>query len=146
MKIIGYLIGGAFLVITLLGPAIGLYLVSKDTVAAWRYSGTEQAQIIDCRSFRAGGQNARYNRVPVVRRPSGKTLSGTVDEIRYFWECDNQIGTTVEVIYDTNNPDNAKINTFLEMWFLPIVIGAVNLIWYAAVIVGYSRKYRNRNQ
>lgn len=146
MKIIGYLIGGALLFMVLIGPAIGLYLVSKDTVAALRYDGSEQGQIIDCRSVRAGGQNSRYNRVPVVQRPSGQTLSGTVDEIRFFRECDDQIGTIVEVLYDTEAPDNARINTFLEMWFLPIVIGAVNLIWYAAVIVGYARKYRNRNQ
>ncbi|MCK0154387.1 DUF3592 domain-containing protein [Alcanivorax sp. S6407] len=146
MKIIGYLIGAAFLSMILLGPAVGLYLVSKDTFAALSYTGTEQGEIVDCRSFRTGGQNSRYSRVPVVQLGSDRTISGTVDEIRYFWECDDQIGTTVEVIYDIQNPSNAKINTFIEMWFLPIVIGAINLIWYSAVIAGYVRKYRNRGR
>lgn len=145
MKIIGYLIGGALLGLVLLGPATGLYLVSKDSFAALHYDGTQMVEIVDCRSFRAGGQHSRYVRVPVVRRPTQSTLSGSVDEVPYLWECDDHIGTYVEVIYDLKNPEHAKINTFVEMWFLPLVIGAVCLLWYGAIAIGYVRKYRRRH-
>lgn len=146
MKIIGYLIGGALLTLVFLGPGTGWYLASKDTFAALHYDGVEQAEIIDCTSIRSGGQNSRYVRVPIVRRPSGKTLSGSVDEIRYFWECDDQIGTSVEVVYDIDHPDKAKLNTFIEMWFLPILIGVICLIWYSAIVIGYIKKYRHRKK
>lgn len=143
MKVLGYFIAGLFLAFILFGPAVGWYLVSKDTFSALTYEGSEEAVITDCTSIRNSGQRSSYRRVPVVILNSGKRVPGSVDEIRFLWECDDRVGDSVEVIYDLQNPERAKINTFLEMWFLPVVLGIVCLIWYAAIMIGYMNKYRS---
>lgn len=141
-KIIGYGIGSLFVIGLLFGPGLGFYLGSKDTFKAIQYEGKTQGKIVKCQSIRISNSNkVRYNRVPVVETITGTIVKGTIDEIKYIWPCDKQIGKVVEVLYDKNKPTKAKINTFLEMWFMPLLLFIICCIWYSAVIIGYIKKY-----
>jgi hypothetical protein len=141
-KILGYTIGSLFVIGLLFGPGLGLYLGSKDTLKAINYDGKTQGKVIKCQSIRISNSNkARYNRVPIVKTQSGSIVKGTIDEIKYIWPCDKQIGKIVEVLYNKEEPSQAKINTFLEMWFLPLLLFLICCIWYSALIIGYIKKY-----
>jgi hypothetical protein len=142
-KIIGYLIGTSFVLGLLLGPLVGFYFVSKDTFKALQYSGKTHGQVEECTSVRiASSSQTRYRRVPKVRLDSEKLVMGTVDEIPFFFVCDDQIGKRVEVVYDLKNPQEAKINTFLEMWFMPLLLFLVCVVWYPFVIKGLFKKIK----
>ncbi|UDL05590.1 hypothetical protein [Marinobacter sp. CA1] len=41
---------------------------------------------------------------------------------------------------------NATINSFHQMWFLPMVLATVCLVLYPAMINGYVKKYRRWQQ
>ncbi|MFT6068435.1 MAG: hypothetical protein ACJAT2_000202 [Bacteriovoracaceae bacterium] len=144
-KTLGYIFGALFLLAFLVGPAAGLYFVSKDTIESLGYSGRAMGVIEGCTSIRVKGSNSvKYNRVPKVRLKSGQIVRGTVDEIRFLYVCDDRVGDEVEVRFDLKKPTNAKLNTFHEMWFLSIVLLIVNLIWYPACIIGYRKKLKSK--
>ncbi len=139
VKTIGYLM----IIGVLGGPLFGLYSVSHETIEFQQYSGRETGVVIKCYSKRISGSSARYKKVPIVMRPDGDLIYGQVDEIRFFYECEDQINKEVELIYDENNYKRVKINTFLEMWFLPLVLGLVCLILFPSFYFGYKKKLKN---
>jgi hypothetical protein len=144
-NLIGSLIGGLFVLGLLLGPGVGLYLVSRDTIRAMQYEGKSQGIVESCTSIKTGSSSqTRYHRVPKVRLDSGQLILGTVDEVRFLWVCEDQVGRVVEVLYDRNNPKKAKLNTFLEMWFMPSLMLILCVIWYPLVIKGYLKKIRRK--
>ncbi len=63
--------------------------------------------------------------VPVVefQTNSGKTIivEGTVDNISLTKNICSS-GERVEIIYDPEDPKNAVINTFAELWFAPLLL------------------------
>ena len=146
-KAIGIIIGALFVIGILGGPVVGLYFVSKDSLTALSYGGRAVGTVIDCTSIRVkGSPSSKYNRVPKVRLESGQVVRGTVDEIRFFYVCDDRVGSKVEVRFDLKNPKKAKLNSFHEMWFLTLVLFIINLIWYPAVFLGYSKKLKSKRR
>lgn len=142
-KFIGGFIGYLFVAMIVLGPGFGLYHASKETIKALAYSGRAEAEIVGCSTFTDGRNsngNLRYITVPHARMQSGQIVNGTVDEIRFIYRCKNQIGKKVNVLFDEDRPSQAKLNTFLEMWFLPLIIGVICLLVYSALIAGYLKK------
>jgi hypothetical protein len=135
-KLIGYLILLAFLG----GPLFGLWYVSKEPIEFLGHDGRESGEVIRCSSKRLSGSSSRYIKVPVVKRPSGQLVYGTVDEIRFISECDDLVGKTLPIIFDRNNPEKAKINTFLEMWFQPALMFLLCLVIYPASYMGHKKK------
>lgn len=128
------------IVILIVGaPAIGFYFVSKDSFQALTFEGKAQGSIRECTSVRSG---TKRRRVPVVEYLSGLKVQGTVDEINYVFLCNDQIGKSVEVLYNTEKPEEAKINTFLEMWFLTSIFGIICLVWYPYAISYYIKKFK----
>ena len=145
-KAIGYLIGLSFVVGIIFGPALGLYWASKETFTALSYDKKETAIIENCRSIRSKGVgrrgSKRFKRVPVVTLQSGQKVIGKTGEVRFFWRCNDQVGKKVEVLYDEKTPTKAKINTFFEMWFSPIIMLLVCAVVYPALVMGYIKKFR----
>lgn len=142
-KIITYIIFGAIGAFFLLGPGIGLYFVSKGPIEALSYQGREVGVVEACRSKRIyAGNDVRYIRSPIVRLPDGRTVRGTVDEVRFFYPCDNLIGQKLSVRYDLNNPKKARINTFHQMWFGSLPIALVCLLLYGVLGAGFLWKKR----
>jgi hypothetical protein len=60
-----------------------------------------------------------------------------------------QIGDVVPVIYPRDNPDDAEIDTFLDVWIWPIAMagfGALVLLFgFAAFAVSFFRRNTNRD-
>jgi hypothetical protein len=47
-----------------------------------------------------------------------------------------KVGEEVEVLYDPQNPTDARINTFIQMWLGPLVIGGVGLVFLSLGVAG----------
>lgn len=142
-KIIGYIIFSLIGICFLLGPAVALYFISKGPIEALSYEGRAVGVVEDCRSKRIyAGNNSRYIRSPVVRLPDGQKVQGTIDEIRFLYRCDDLIGTELPVRYDLNNPKNARINTFHQMWFGVLPIGLVCFLLYSVLGMGFFKRKR----
>jgi hypothetical protein len=57
------------------------------------------------------------------------------------------IGAKVPVRFMPNNPDEARIDSFMENWFLPVLLGGMGLLFFSLGIgatVAAIRKARNR--
>ena len=52
------------------------------------------------------------------------------------------IGETVEVLYDAGNPNAARINTFFQLWFVPIMLTGMGLIFGAIGAGGFVAVFR----
>jgi len=83
--------------------------------------------------------------VPVVRfrTADGKeiTFEGSMDN-RGKLTQQYDAGQSVEVVYDPKHPANAKINTFAEFWFAPLllwIIGAAFIFFPPFTIWKYYR-------
>ena len=142
-SLIGYLIGGAFVVLILFGPiGVTIYYVQDAANALINYE-SDMATIERCESTRQGsGSKVRYKRVPVAITDSGTTVKGQMDEIRWVYKCNDMIGDRVPVLIDPTNSKKGHINTFWQLWFMPLLFLAISIFYYPLVIKGYIKKYK----
>lgn len=139
-SIIGYLIGGVFVLLILFAPiGVTSYFVYNFANALLNYE-SDTAQIIRCESKRLSGSSARYKRVPVAITDSGNTIKGSMDEVRWVYKCNDLIGKKVKVLVDPNNKNKGHINSFWQLWFMPILFLIISLIYYPFIIKAYIKK------
>jgi hypothetical protein len=50
------------------------------------------------------------------------------------------------IIFNPSNPDGAEINSFLQIWFIPLVMGSIGLAWsfVAVVLLFFERRISRR--
>jgi hypothetical protein len=60
---------------------------------------------------------------------------------------DYKKGESVEVLYDPQNPEDARLNTFMELWFGSLAVGAFGLLCLGAGIgtLVYERTRRTKS-
>ena len=144
-SLLGYFIGGVFVVLILFGPiGVTSYFVYNLSHALLNFE-PDTAEIVRCESNRLSGSSARYKRVPVAVTQSGNTIKGSMDEVRWIYKCNDLIGKKVNVLIDPNNKNKGHINSFWQLWFMPILFLIISLIYYPAVIKAYIRKLKKRN-
>lgn len=129
-KIITSLFVGLICAFFLIAPGFGLYLASKDSLAAMRYEGRETGLVTACRSKRMLPNNTAMTTAPVVQRENGNIIYGKVDEIRFLLPCKALIGDTVPLRYDIVRPHKVQIATFHQMWLQPLFVGLISFILY----------------
>ena len=93
----------------------------KNTLNLLSNSRKTFGRIIDIEEEKR--RNGGYMYSPVI-----KYKSVTGDE--YIYDSNTKTGYTsykigqeIELIYDKNNPQNARVNSFLDIWFLTIIMG-----------------------
>lgn len=93
----------------------------KNTLNLLSNSHKTLGRIIDIEEEKR--RNGGYMYSPVI-----KYKSVTGDE--YIYDSNTKTGYTsykigqeIELIYDKNNPQNARVNSFLDIWFLTIIMG-----------------------
>ena len=144
-KLIGYTIGGIFVIMLTFGPLVFVYFSWKDTIRALSYDSSEMVTVTECVSERLSGNRSRYRRVPVGYLSSGEKVKGTMDEIRFLTKCNDLVGTELEVLFDSKKPTHSKFNTFFEMWFMAIVSLLVAAPYYFVFVRGAIKKYKKNS-
>lgn len=113
LSILFLLVGTPFVVVSIIILLNTLNLLSNSYKTLGKITGINEE-----RQSKGG-----YMYSPVI-----KYKSDTGDEYVYSSATKTgyssyKIGQEVELIYDKNNPQNARVNSILDIWFLPIFMG-----------------------
>ena len=63
-----------------------------------------------------------------------KIESNTSSPIETF-----EVGDTIEIFYDPNNPYNAKINSFVQLWFIPTFLSLLGILFVILTLINYRK-------
>jgi hypothetical protein len=55
-------------------------------------------------------------------------------------------GEEVEVRYTSGKPQEARINTFVQLWFIPMVWGIIGIVWVVIGVIGTVLARRKRDK
>jgi len=118
--------------LVLLGIAVFLFLKTKRLLSVGK---TAKGKIVDVVKKESQDQDEEgFSSTSTTYYPviEFKTVTGQVIKFEAGVGRSNQnayeIGHTVDVIYDPNKPQDAKINSFLQLWFVPLILGVIGLI------------------
>ncbi|MDP7319674.1 MAG: hypothetical protein QF441_03655 [Bacteriovoracaceae bacterium] len=144
---LGYFIGGCFVLLMLFAPLGATTYFVYDIVLALSKYEKDIAIIERCESSRQNsGSSVRYKRVPIAVTSSGRIVKGQMDEIRWLTKCDSLIGNKVEVLINPQNKKEGYINTFWQLWFMPLLFFIISAIYYPFIIKKYIEKLKiNKN-
>lgn len=98
-----------------------------------------------------GINEERQSKGGYMYSPLIKYKSGTGDEYVYSSATKTgyssyKIGQEVELIYDKNNPQNARINSILDIWFLTILMGVLGSVITITGVILLSTTLKKRRQ
>jgi len=54
------------------------------------------------------------------------------------------IGDKIDVLYLENNPNNARINSFMSLWFLPIILGFIGSVFFGIGLYAYLQNKKGK--
>lgn len=116
-------------------------------IAGLIYSGTQsflsdsmqaQGEVIDLVSGSSGSSSSSRSMYPVVRFESSNgqvvTFQGSVGSS----PPDFHVGEVVKVRHRTGNPHDARIESFVQLWLLPVVFGGLGVIFSGIGIALWS--------
>ena len=123
--IIASLFAGIFIVAGMVSVYFGTYFYTD--IQSIRKGGVKTEGVI-LRYERRGTRSANMKDMFVVPIVQFQTVAGQLIVVE--GKVDNstilqnlcESGEQVEIIYDPNNPEHAVINTFAELWFLPLLL------------------------
>lgn len=122
-----------FLVGGLLVLGIGLWLANKTRDLIRRGAHT-QGRYVDAQwqSSGSGGESSQYGQIE-FQTAQGQIVRfssrlGTLSQSQ-------NIGKTVPVLYDPAAPDEAVVNSFVELWMPAIIFGGVGAGWVVAAAI-----------
>ncbi|QIP17430.1 DUF3592 domain-containing protein [Spirosoma aureum] len=111
--------------------------LSDTDKATGRVIGLDKRQSVDRFNDRDSYSTAYY---PVVQfsGPSGQSI--TFRSSVGSSSPDYQIGESVSVLYDRQNPDSARVDAFMSIWLVPLVLGVLGIVF---MIAGLSLSFFN---
>jgi hypothetical protein len=107
------------------------WLIDTDK-ATGRVIGIDKRQSVDRSNDRDRYSTAYY---PVVQfsGPAGQSI--TFRSSVGSSSPDYQVGESVSILYDRQNPDSARVDAFMSIWLVPLVLGALGVVF---MIAGFS--------
>ncbi len=144
-KFLGYVFAGVLLLMFFAPIPFAIYL-NYDALVALNNSDSAQATIIQCQAHRSSGSGNRSTSWrPVASLADGRTVEGSFGWTKREW-CEGSVGEQVEVLIDPQNGNPIKINSFMQLWFLPLLMLAIASIIVWVSVLGYRKKYRDSKQ
>ncbi len=141
-KYLGYLIGGTFALGLMIAPIAVTSYFLYDSAYTILNLETKEATVTECFTKRSSTGRALTRNVPRAVTSEGDVANGMIGELKYLSTCDEMIGDTLDVYIDPHNPKNNRINTFWQMWFLPLIFSTICLLWYPYLIKKIRQKYK----
>lgn len=112
---------------------------------------TIQPVMLISNSEHAVGEIVRFNQNVSSHRSTGHTsnimtsapvIEYMVDEKKYTYESKHytnfssyKIGDTVDLLYNKTNPSEAKINSFMELWLIPVILGGAFVLIFVVTLI-----------
>ncbi|WP_421780334.1 DUF3592 domain-containing protein [Kiloniella litopenaei] len=134
-------------------------LIALLSMGAWSYktyqfidtAHSAQGTVINLIQSRSTSSSSTSNSYVYRPEVSFKTLTG--DEIIFQSSTGSnppayKKGESVSILYEPENPQDAKINDTLSLWFSPVILGLVGLIFSAfgiGISIYLSKKEKLKN-
>jgi len=122
--------------IGLFGGGIYSFLSTRDFIGE---AATTGGVVIDLeRAQDADGNDSYYPRVQFETNGRSYQFRGQVGSGRGTFK----VGEPVEILYDPADPYHARINSFIQLWFFPMFLGGMGVVFTAigaAVASGDAR-------
>lgn len=108
----------------MLGGAIYLYFDVRHAIAVAAVADGRVIAIEESRD--SDGDYTYYPRV--------RFHAGTGQQIEFTGDVGSNpsgfaVGEAVRVCYDPSNPDDARIDTFMQLWFMPLLLGGIGTLF-----------------
>ncbi len=121
--------------------------VIKNRIDFLNSSSIADGKVVEIIQGKSSDGNATY-------RPKISFVDQTGQEITFVSELTSNvftygIGEEVSVLYDKHNPQSAKINTFIQIWFaalIPLVIGLISFLAGLTVLISSKRRKDLKNR
>ncbi|TRY33140.1 DUF3592 domain-containing protein [Aliiglaciecola sp. M165] len=144
-KILGYIIGAVLLMGLLFPVPASIYFTYNALVAALTFE-RESAQITDCYSYRQKSSNrASTSFGPVAVSPSGTKAKGGFRWQKKAW-CEYSIGDQVEILIDPKDRKNVLINSFMQLWFYPLLFSFLAIVISFAIYKNVKKRLANKTK
>ena len=128
-KIIGYVIGGLFILGLLAPIPISIWLI-WDRIDVLTSTTKVGATIESCHQrYKSSGNRTKSSWGPVAVTESGLKIKGDFTWSKKSW-CESGIGERVSVFVHPWDEDKNRINTFFQFWFFPVLMMSICLIFY----------------
>jgi Protein of unknown function (DUF3592) len=139
VKIVVYLFVGLVCVV---GP--GLLLIAAVTgverALFLRSAATAEGAIIALRDTQSAGSKSFF---PIFqfKAANGKsyTVTSNIAERPTSW----RLGGPVRVLYQPDRPENARIDSFAQLWMLQVVVGVVGAAFSTIPVLVLIRRFRS---
>ena len=129
----GRIIGGFFVLLVGFGMAWGAYALYGNA-RAFRATALEaEGTVVDLAGERNSDGKTMYSPVVEFTTADGRTLqfTGSTSSNPPSWSR----GDTAKVLYQPANPEQARLDSFMETWFGPLILGFFALV---VLLVGYA--------
>ena len=141
MKIVVYLFVGLVCVV---GP--GLLLIAAVTGverALFLHSAvTAEGALIALRETTSAGRTSKSS-FPIFQFKAANgtsyTVTSNIAERATSW----RLGGPVRVLYQPDRPENAHIDSFAQLWMLPVVVGVVGAAFSTIPVLSLIRRFRS---
>ena len=112
-----------------------------DRVKTISHSQSYDATVVACHSTyktrqsqgASRGRRGGYSYAPIAVTEEGYKAVGTISFPKRQY-CDSMVGRTVKVWVNTDAPDDARINSFMQFWLYPVVWLCAGLLSLAGVL------------
>ena len=142
-KVIGYTIGGMFIVLLLAPIGVSVYLW-YDRITVLSTTEKAPATIVSCyHHYRTSGNRSVGSWGPLAQTSDGIEVKGSFRLSRKSW-CEWFVGNDTHVLIDATSPDNSRIYSFVQFWFLPLLITLICLVFYPASYKLKKKKDREK--
>lgn len=144
--LIGYTIGILFVIGLVGGPAVGNYFFSRNIYYAFVDAKSVEGEVYDCHVLKSrSGSTINRSWAPVAKDNEGNIAKGS-----FGWKkkkkCTDMFGDKVTMTVSSVSKDRNQINTFFQLWFMPLIMNGVCLVLYGAMIKGFLKKRRNKKR
>ena len=128
-KAVGYLIAGMLIVVPV-GFAVWL---TYDRVNILTSTTLHKATIDHCHYRQVKKKNRRKSSwAPVAVTVTGVSVKGHFYWSQKHW-CQSSVGKQVSVFIHSHDASKNRINTFFQLWFLPVVLLFFCLVLYLGI-------------
>ena len=116
--------------VLLVAAAIILYMSSENFIEDSQKTTGEVIALVDVPADLEGSGGVMY--APVIRFTTNRGNTMTFQSAHASNPASLEIGDTVEVLYDPNDPGTARVHDFMSLWLAPVISLFLGLCFLAA--------------
>lgn len=133
-SIVGRLVGRIFMTVGIIQAVVAAYLVFSHSRFE-RHAMAIKGTVVDYQSYVSTGSDGSTTMyTPVFEyRLNGKAYTHVDNSSSSFREF--EVGEVVDILVDPENPEDVLVDSFMEKWFVPTLLGFMGIVFAG---IGYG--------